>query len=136
MRPGEDRNLTLVMSNQGEGAQFALKVYTDTIGTNRINSVDYTLTPASISLEKNSSAEINIEIVLANDTVDEMAVFFTVVAESMADENIDNFITFTVITTTRPPPQFNMIQQTTENVRLMKLPSPPFFVCACATIKD
>lgn len=103
MRPGESTNVTLVMRNGGEDAAFALMVNTAVTGSNSTDLFEYILTPTATFLEQNSSTEINIEIILSSDATDGLAVTFTIVAESVND---NNFITLDVITTTRPPPEF------------------------------
>ena len=119
MRPGESRSVTLVLINQREGAQFSLTVHAVAMGTNRTNTgfIGYNLTPNGTFLQQNSSTEINVEIILSNDTTDGQTVTFTVIAESVIERNINDFINFNVIATTRPPPEFNEnLSVTTENV--------------------
>ena len=120
MRPGESRSVTLALINQGEGAQFSLTVRTVAMGTNCTNNttfINYNLTPNATFLQQNSSTEINVEIILSNDTTDGQTVSFTVIAESVIERNINDFINFDVIATTRPPPEFTENSlETTEHV--------------------
>ena len=124
MRPGENATVTLILRNHGQTDQFNLAVNTvATIGNSTVvtssstvvtsgNSTDffeYSLTPASTVLEQNSSTEIEVQIVVSDDVTDGLAVTFTVVAESSL-LNDNNFVTFYMVTTRRPPPEF------TENV--------------------
>ncbi len=111
MRPREHRNVTLVMLNRGEGAEFLLTVNTAVMGSETQDFLEYVVTPATaFRLEQDSSTEIRIEITLSSDVADGLAVVFTVIAESVLNNRISDFVTFSVYTTTRPPPEF------TENV--------------------
>ncbi len=115
IRPGEDTTVTLVMVNRGEGAEFALSVNTAVMGSNSTLSTDFlehVLTPTTVFLGQNSSAKIEVTIILSNDVTDELAVAVTVIAESVLRNN-NNFITLYVVTTARPSPEF------TENVSTM-----------------
>lgn len=106
MKPGEKETVTLVLLNGGPDAKFTLTVQTTVTGSDLF---DYTITPYAALLKENSSIEIDIEINLSNNITDGTAITFTVVAESALGDS--NSITFNVVVTTRPPPEF------TENVR-------------------
>lgn len=104
--------MTLVLLNDGEDAQFTLSVNTAAMGANASDSFQYILTPRTIFLESNVSAMINVEITVSSNVTNELAITFTVVAESAVH---NDFATFSIITSTRPPPEF------TENVRMAKI---------------
>lgn len=107
LRPEESTDVTLVLTNGGGAAQFSLTVNTGD-GDNATDFFEYSLTPSSVFLENDTSAEITIQITLSSNITEGSTVTFTVIAESAFS---NDFITFFLVATNRPPPQF------TENVR-------------------
>lgn len=107
MRPSESRNISIVIFNLGEAAQFALSVWTS-ITDNDI--FHYDLSATTVNLQQDSSMEIYIKIYFSSNIADGLEITFTVLAESMRNNDVSDFVTISVLTTTRPPPEF------TENV--------------------
>lgn len=108
MRPGENATVTLVMQNNGEDADLTLTVIAAVLGSNTTTSTDflqYALTPTTAFLQQSSSTEINVKIALSGNVTNGLAIAFTVFSEPVVG-NDNNFITFHVVTTTRPPPEF------------------------------
>lgn len=106
LRQGETANITLILLNRGEDAGFNVMIMGSSNTTvNNTNSLEYSLTPTTAFLRQNMTTEIYVSIIFSGNATNGVTVPFTVVAESVID-SASNFITFHVITTTRPPPEF------------------------------
>ena len=110
LRPGENSTVTMIMNNRGATSEFQLTVNTVVIGS-QTDFFEYKLDPETVILGQGQQTEVTIDIDLFSNATDGLGVTFTVIAVSLANENVNEFITFDVVTTTIPPPMF------TDNVR-------------------
>ena len=97
--------LTLV--NEAFDSDFQIIVNTTVIG-NSTDFIEYNVEPSSIlrSIPFNSSSDFSIDISVLANAVDGDAATFTVRAESTNNANVNDFISFDLVVTTSPPPEF------------------------------
>lgn len=117
MRPSESRNISIAIHNSGEAAEFALLVRTSKADSDVFR---YDLNPTTVNLQQDSLTEICIKISLSSNVAEGLEITFTVLVESRSNTNVNDFVTFSVLTTTRPPPEF------TENVRIAIIQYNPY----------
>ena len=67
-------------------------------------NVEPSMFPRSVAL--NSSFDFGIDIFVSADATDGDAATFTVCAESTSNSDINDFISFDLVVTTSPPPEF------------------------------
>jgi hypothetical protein len=113
LRPGEDTNVTLMLLNGGDDAYFRLTASAVTAVGNFTDFLEYRLDPEMAFVGYNLSTEIVVQIGLLDNAADGLAATFTIVAQSIYQDNVNNFITIDMVATTMPPPEF------TENVSIM-----------------
>ena len=112
MRPGDYNNVSLTLKNGGPSATFRLTVNTVITG-NGTDFFEYFLAPETVFVESNSSTDITMSVSVFTGATDGISVTFSVIAQSVFDDNVNNFISIYLVTTTVPPPEF------TENVSML-----------------
>ena len=97
--------LTLV--NGAFNSDFQIIVNTTVVG-NSTDFFEYNVEPSTIlpSVPFNSSSDFSIDISVLANAADGDAATFTVRAESTNDSSINDFISFDLVVTTSPPPEF------------------------------
>lgn len=105
IRPGGGGYVTLILLNGGQPTNFSLTANVVVTGTNVTDFFEYTLIPAIVFVESDSSTEVKVQINVSNNATDGLSVTFSVIAQSENNE-VNNFITFDMVTTTAPPPKF------------------------------
>ena len=115
LRPGENVTVPIVLSNNGNEAEFSLNIGQDIYYGNSSESVFAFFESGSsyyqLSVGENSTNGFSVLIVASENASDGAASTITVVAESILDQSND-FVSLQVTVTTLPPPEF------TENVSL------------------
>ena len=103
-----------MLLNGGDDARFRLTATAVSMG-NYTDFLEYGLDPEIVFVGYNLSTEIMLQIDLFDNATDGLAVTFTIVAQSIDQDNVDNFITIDMVVTTMPPPEF------TENVSIITM---------------
>ena len=108
MRPEENQTVTLTLIN-GALSDSTFRVIVDifTMG-NSTDFVECTLEPSddSYPVPYNSSIDLNIDVYVSMNATDGLAVSFTVRVESSSNSDVNDFISFDLVVTTSPPPEF------------------------------
>ena len=117
MRPGENQTVTLTLINGAlSDSTFRVIVDISTMG-NSADFIEYTLEASdnSYPVPYNSSIDLNIDVFVSMNATDGLAASFTVRVESSSNSDVNDFISFDLVVTTSPPPEF------TENEVCLKL---------------
>ena len=75
---------------------------------NSTDFVEYTLEPSYVSyfVPYNSSIDLNIDVFVSINATDGLAASFVVRVESNINSDVNDFISFDLVVTTSPPPEF------------------------------
>ena len=100
--PGENESINLSLFNLGENGQFLIIVST----SNNSGLIFYDITPNITIISQNSSVAIEMLITTAEDIAENEVVTFTVIAQSVLNNGISNFIEIdvTIISLLSIPP--------------------------------
>ena len=98
--PGGMEKITLSLCNQGGTDQFQLSV----LESNNSGLIFYDLNPSITNIEQNSSVAIEIVISTTQDIPEGLVETITIIAQSVLNNQINNFIEIAVIITARPSP--------------------------------
>ena len=108
MRPGENQTVTLTLINGAlSDSTFQVIVNISTMG-NSTDFVEYTLEPSYVSyfVPYNSSTDLNIDVFVSMNATDGLAASFMVRVEPNSNSDVNDFISFDLVVTTSPPPEF------------------------------
>ena len=108
MRPGENETVTLTLINGASSdSTFQVMIDVSTVG-NTTDFVEYTLDPSYFSyfVPYNSSIDLDINVFVSINATDGLAAAFTVRAESISNSDVNDFISFDLVVTTSPPPEY------------------------------
>ena len=108
MRPGENQSVTLTLINGALfDSRFQVIVDMSTVG-NSTDLIEYTLEPSYFSyfVPYNSSIDLNIDVFVSINATDGLAASFIVRAESNSNSDVNDFISFDLVVTTSPHPEF------------------------------
>ena len=98
--PGGLEIVTLSLCNQGGTDQLQLSV----LESNNSGLIFYDLTPSITNIEQNSSVAIEIVISTTQDIPEGLVESVTIIAQSVLNNQINNFIEIAVIITSPPSP--------------------------------
>ena len=119
VRPEENQTVTLTLVNEATNSDFQIIVVNTSLVGNSTDFIEYNVEPSSFlrSVPFNSSIDFSIAISVSANAVDGDAATFTVLAESTSDSDINDFISFDLVVTTSPPPEFteNEVRSYTRN---------------------
>ena len=103
--PGESEIITLSLFNQGTSAPFNLTVLTN----DKSGNITYDLSHNITTIETNNSVAVEMIISTNRDIAENLVVTFTIIAQSILNNGIGNFIEIDVIIMTPPsePPQLS-----------------------------
>ena len=108
MRPGENQTVTLTLINGALfDSRFQVIVDISAVG-NSTDLIEYTLEPSHFSyfVPYNSSIDLNIDVFVSINATDGLAASFIVRAESNSNSDVNDFISFDLVVTTSPHPEF------------------------------
>ena len=108
LQPGGNATVTVTIFNSGREANFILNIAT-LASDNAFDFVDHFLDSPTVTVGSNSTVDFLVRLSVSENATDGLASTFTVIARSTLDESND-FVTFQLTVSTRPPPEF------TENV--------------------
>lgn len=119
LRPGDNLNITLLLINYGTAAIFELTISAHITGNDTTDiPLEYTITPKSVFLNTNETAEVTVMVTAAKNVTDGQGASITVTTTSVGSvEPTSDFVNLAVIVSTSPPPE------DTENVRSRSLSS-------------
>lgn len=95
LQPGGNAIVTLTLMNIGNSDNFTITISTDA-SPNEVDFYNYVVTPNVVSVQQNMTAKIAIQISLYYDTPIGLSVTFTVVAQSVTNIDVNDYITFDV----------------------------------------
>ena len=104
LQPGDNASVTITIFNSRGEANFALNIETSVLGF-----VEYFFDSPTVTVGSNSTVDFLVRLSVSENATDGLSSTFTVIGRSTLDETND-FVTFQVTVSTRPPPEF------TENV--------------------
>lgn len=123
LRPGEEEsNSSIIVQNYGDSTSYGLSATVRVSGSDRsVNADDfvtYSLDQSSLSLERNGSDTVILNVELLETARNDTVVFiFTVIAQSATIADNNNFIEIEVVFIPRPAPILKNIEIAT--------PAPP-----------
>jgi len=94
LRSGEEDTVNITLLNTGSNDHFRIDIVTDA-SADEANIFDYALTPEVVSVQQNFTTEIKVKIFLHNAPIG-FSLTFTLVAQSVNDIDISDYITFDV----------------------------------------
>ena len=98
LRPGTGADVTIVLLNVGAGQRFRISVILDTSFDIDSSAVQYTINNDRPSVPHNLPTDITINVMLSSNAPVGLSVTITVVAQSETNSNVNDFITFDVVT--------------------------------------
>ena len=99
--------VTLTLVNGALNSNFQIIINTSLVG-NSTDFIEFNVEPSTFprSVPLNSSFDFSIDIFVSATAADGDTATFTVCAESTSDSDINDFISFDLVVTTSPPPEF------------------------------
>ena len=98
LRPGTEASVTIVLFNVGISQQFRIAVNLDASFDVDSAAVQYTINDDRPFVSQDSQTDITINVMLSRDAPVGLSVTFTVVAQSDSNFDVNDFITFDVVT--------------------------------------
>ena len=95
LQPGENTTISITLMNIGETDVFRINIDTDA-SADEDEYFEYAFTPSTVSVQKNMTAEITVQIVLYHNAPAGLSITITLVAQSATDIGVSDYITFDV----------------------------------------
>ena len=101
LQPGQNATVNLTIFNSGPEANFTLSIDS----SSAVDVVEFFLDSPTITVGSNSSVSFLVRLTVSENATDGLAFTITVMARSTLDESND-FVTFELTVSDRPPPEF------------------------------
>ena len=95
LKPGEKATVSITLMNTGRDDNFRIDIDTDALDE-EVNLFNYAVTPSVVSIRQNMTADIAVEISLNHNAPIGFSITFTLVAQSVDDIDVMDYITFDV----------------------------------------
>ena len=100
VEPGGETTVSLTLMNAGRDDTFRINVTVDTDASDdEASFFNYITTPSVVSVGQNMTANIAVKISLNHNAPMGFSVTFTLVAQSVSDIDVNDYITFDVTNT-------------------------------------
>lgn len=95
LQPEGEATVSITLMNTGRDDNFRIDIDTDA-SDEEVNFFNYAVTPNVVSIRQNMTADIAVEISLNRNAPIGFSVTFTLVAQSVDDIDVTDYITFDV----------------------------------------